>query len=37
MFGGSLAPSQSWLSANKFILGAILVVAAIIAAVAFLR
>jgi hypothetical protein len=37
LFSGSAAPSGSWFSANKFVLGALLVVAIVIAAIAWLR
>ena len=37
VFSGGLEPSQSWLSANKYILGVLLVIAGAAAAVYFLR
>jgi hypothetical protein len=37
MFLTSAAPPESWLASNKYILGALLVVALVIAAVAWLR
>ena len=37
MFSSSAAPSRSWFAANKYILGALLVVAIVIAAIAWLR
>jgi len=37
MFSGSAAPSQSWFASNKYVLGALLVVAIVIAAIAWLR
>jgi hypothetical protein len=37
LFQSSVAPSESWLSANKYVLLALLTVAIIIAAIAFLR
>jgi len=36
-FSGGLAPSESWLSANKYIVGAVLVVAVVVVAILFLR
>ena len=36
-FSGGLGTSQSWLGANKYILGAILVIAAVVAAIAWFR
>jgi len=36
-FTGGLGTSESWLSANKYILGAILLIAGVVAAVAWLR
>jgi hypothetical protein len=37
LFLSSAAPSESWLAANKYILGALLVVAIVVAAIAWLR
>ena len=37
LFSSSAAPSESWLAANKYILGALLVVAVVIVAIAWLR
>ncbi len=37
MFSSSAAPSQSWFAANKYVLGALLVVAVVISAIAWLR
>jgi hypothetical protein len=37
VLSAGLAPSQSWLSANKYIVGALLVVAGTVAAIVFLR
>jgi hypothetical protein len=37
MFSGSAAPSRSWFASNKYVLGALLVVAIVIAAIAWLR
>jgi len=37
MFSSSAAPSRSWFAANKYVLGALLVVAFVIAAIAWLR
>lgn len=37
MFSSSASPSRSWLAANKYVLGALLVVAIVIAAIAWLR
>jgi hypothetical protein len=37
LFLSSAAPSQSWLAANKYVLGALLVVAIVIGAIAWLR
>ncbi len=37
VLSAGLAPSQSWISANKYIVGALLVVAATVAAILFLR
>jgi hypothetical protein len=37
VFSAELQPSQSWLSANKYIFGALLIVAGIVAAIFFLR
>ena len=37
VLSAGLAPTQSWLSANKYILGALLVIGAVVAAVLFLR
>jgi len=37
LFSSAAAPSESWLGSNKYILGALLVVAMIIAAIAWLR
>jgi hypothetical protein len=36
-FPGSAAPSESWFAANKYVLGALLLVAIVVAAVAWLR
>jgi hypothetical protein len=36
-FSGGLGGSESWLAANKYVLGAILVIAAVVAAIAWLR
>ncbi len=37
MFSSSAAPSRSWFAANKYVLGALLVVAIVIGAIAWLR
>jgi hypothetical protein len=37
MFSSSAAPSRSWFAANKYVLGALLVVALVIGAIAWLR
>jgi hypothetical protein len=37
LFSGSAAPSGSWFAANKYVLGALLVVAIVIAAIVWLR
>ena len=37
LFGAGLGTSQSWFSANKYILGALLVVAAVVTAILLLR
>jgi hypothetical protein len=37
LFQSSAAPSESWLASNKYILGALLVVAVVIAAIVWLR
>jgi hypothetical protein len=37
LFSSSAAPSRSWFAANKYVLGALLVVAIVIAAIAWLR
>jgi len=37
LFSSSAAPSRSWFAANKYVLGALLVVAVVIAAIAWLR
>lgn len=37
LFSSSAAPSRSWFAANKFVLGALLVVAIVIATIAWLR
>jgi len=37
MFSSSAAPSRSWFAANKYVLGALLVVASVIGAIAWLR
>jgi hypothetical protein len=37
MFSSSAAPSRSWFAANKYVLGALLVVAIVIATIAWLR
>jgi len=37
MFSSSAAPSRSWFAANKYLLGALLVVAIVVAAIAWLR
>ncbi len=37
MFSSSAAPSPSWFAANKYVLGALLVVAIVVAAIAWLR
>jgi hypothetical protein len=37
MFSSSAAPSRSWFAANKYVLGALLVVALVISAIAWLR
>jgi len=37
VISGGLEPSRSWFSANKYILGAIMVVAAIVAGIVMLR
>jgi hypothetical protein len=36
-FSGGLGSSESWLGANKYILGAILVIAAVVAGIVWLR
>jgi len=36
-FSGGLGTSESWLGANKYIMGAILVIAAVVAGIVWLR
>jgi hypothetical protein len=36
-FSGGLGTSESWLGANKYILGAILVIAAVVAGIVWLK